>query len=168
MGYRSQVACVISVDVVKREIPILTDVNGDPKYEWVYDKAKFKQMIGFIKLSRFWELWNTTNADKECFGWRNGKFMLYGADFKWYPDFEDVKEFHKMFNQLGEIEGISGYFLRVGEELRDVEEEQFGDDPCYDYFHAFSAMDFQGKDYLGKRETDDEEPQAQDAIATQS
>jgi len=167
MGYRSQVACCISVDVERREIPNRTDVNGEPKYEFVYDKDKFKQMIGFIKLSRFWELWQNS-SDQDAIGWRNGRFIMYGADWKWYPDYEDVKEFHKMFNQLGEIEGISGYFLRVGEEMRDVEEEQFGDDPCYDYFHAFSAMDFQGEDYLGKRETDDEEPQAQDAIATQS
>jgi hypothetical protein len=162
MGYRSQVACVISVDVVKREIPILTDVNGDPKYEFVYDKDKFKQMIGFIKLSKFWELWIA--SDHDAIGWRNGKFIMYGDGWKWYPDYEDVKEFHKMFNQIGQIEGISGYFLRVGEELRDVEEEEFGDDPCYDYFHVFQAMDFQGKDYLGKRETDEEGQTAQDAV----
>jgi hypothetical protein len=167
MGYRSQVACVISVDVERREIPNRTDANGEPKYEFIYDKDKFKQMIGFIKLSKFWELWGN-ESNEDAIGWRNGKFIMYGADWKWYPDYEDVREFHKMFNQLGEIEGISGYFLRVGEELRDVEEEQFGDDPCYDYFHAFSAMDFQGEDYLGKRETDDEEPQAQDATKPQS
>jgi hypothetical protein len=93
---------------------------------------------------------------------------MYGGGWKWYPDYEDVREFHKMFNQIGQIEGISGYFLRVGEESGDVETEEFGDDPCYDYFYSFQAMDFQGQDYLGKRETDDEKPQAQDAIATQS
>ena len=165
MGYRSQVACVISVDTMK--VVVGQDNDGQTKYAYTYDKDKFKQMIGFIKLSRFWELWQNS-SDQDAIGWRNGKFIMYGADWKWYPDYADVRAFHEMFNQLGQIEGISGYYLRVGEEMRDVEEEEFGDDPCYDYFHAFSAMDFQGEDYLGKRETDDEEPQAQDAIATQS
>ena len=159
MGYRSQVACVISVDVVKREIPILTDVNGDPKYEWVYDKAKFKEMVGFIKLSRFWELWNQ-GADQDAIGWHDGKFVLYGADWKWYPDYEDVKEFHKMFNQMQSIEGISGRFMRVGEERGDIEEEDFGDDPDWDMFYSVQGMNFDGENYLGKRATDYEEPQA--------
>jgi hypothetical protein len=167
MGYRSQVACCISVDVERREIPNRTDANGEPKYEFIYDKDKFKQMVGFIKLSKFWEYWGS-DANLHDIGWRNGKFIMYGGGWKWYPDYEDVKEFHNLFNQLGQIEGISGYFLRVGEENGDIEEDSFGDDPCYDYFHSFQAMDFQGAEYLGKRETDDEKPQAQDAIATQS
>jgi len=53
--------------------------------------------------------------------------------------------------------------LRVGEESGDVEEEEFGDDPCYDYFHHFTAMDFTGEAYLGKRNTDEEGQNAQDA-----
>lgn len=148
MGYRSQVACCISVDTVRIE-------KGDGKVSFTYDQAKFKEMVGFIKLSRFWELWQNS-PDQDAIGWANGKFIMYGADWKWYPDYADVKEFHKMFNQLGEIEGISGYFLRVGEEMGDVDEEQFGDDPCYDYFHSFQAMDFSGEHYLGKRNTDEE------------
>jgi hypothetical protein len=161
MGYRSQVACCISVDVIRHE-------GEGGKVSFTYDKDKFKQMVGFIKLSKFYELWTTTDQDKECFGWRNGNFLFYGEAFKWYPDYADVKEFHKMFNQMQEIEGVSGYFLRVGEENGDIEEEQFGDDPCYDYFHAYSGISFDGDHYLGKRETDDEKPQAQDATATQS
>jgi hypothetical protein len=153
MGYRSQVACVISVD--RRRIE---DVDGKSKF--IYDKDKFKEMMGFIKLSRFWELWNQ-GADQDAIGWRDGKFMLYGADWKWYPDFEDVKAFHNMFNQMNSIEGISGYFLRVGEERDDIEEEEFGDDPCYDDFYAFTAMDFNGQEYLGKRTTDEEEQNPQ-------
>ena len=152
MGYRSQVACCISVDVVQGMLG-----------KYTYDQAKFKQMIGFIKLSRFWELWTANESDQDAIGWQNGRFILYGADWKWYPDYADVRAFHEMFNQLGEIEGISGYFLRVGEESGDVEEEEFGDDPCYDYFHHFTAMDFQGEDYLGKRNTDEEGQNAQDA-----
>lgn len=152
MGYRSQVACVISVDQTKTE-------GEGGQIRWTYDKAKFKEMVGFIKLSRFWELWNQ-GADQDAIGWRDGKFVLYGADWKWYPDYEDVKEFHKMFNQMQNIEGISGRFMRVGEERGDIEEEDFGDDPDWDMFYSVQGMDFEGKDYLGKRDTDDEEPQA--------
>ena len=66
MGYRSQVACVISVNMVKQAHPTKTDVNDDPVYEWVYDKAKFKEMIGFIKLTKFWELWHN---ETDSIGW---------------------------------------------------------------------------------------------------
>ena len=92
-----------------------------------------------------------------------GKFVFYGADFKWYPDYADVKAFHDMFNQLSDIEGISGYFMRVGEESGDIEEDNFGDDPCYDYFHSFQAMNFDGDEYLGERITDEEGQTTQDA-----
>ncbi len=147
MGYRSQVACCISVDTVQGMLG-----------KYTYDKEKFKQMVGFIKLSKFWDLWHT---EENAFGWADGKFIMYGESWKWYPDYADVRAFHEMFNQLSDIEGISGYFLRVGEESGDVEEDSFGDDPCYDYFHSYSAMSFSGESYLGKRITDEEEQNAQ-------
>lgn len=153
MGYRSQVACVISVD--RRRIE---DVEGKSKF--IYDKEKFKEMMGFIKLSRFWELWNQ-GADQDAIGWANGKFVMYGEAWKWYPDFEDVKAFHDMFNKMADIGGISGYFLRVGEERDDVEEDHFGDDPDWDMFYAQTYMTFDGETYLGKRTTDEEEQDAQ-------
>lgn len=158
MGYRSEVACVISVDQIKAE-------GEGGQIRWTYDQAKFKEMVGFIKLSRFYELW-TRDSDQDAFGWRDGKFVMYGRGWKWYPDYEDVRAFHDMFNALSDIEGISGYFLRVGEERDDVEEDHFGDDPDWDMFYASTIMTFDGDNYLGKRTTDDEEPQAQDATAT--
>lgn len=156
MGYRSQVAGIFSVDTKRVE-----DENG--KMHYMYDQAKFKEMIGFIKLSRFYELWGNS-TDQDCFGWRDGNFILYGADWKWYPDYEDVKAWYELWESMQEVKGISGYFCRVGEERDDVEEEQFGDDPCYDYFHPFSAIDFSGENYLGKRETD-EKGQTEQACA---
>jgi len=47
MGYRSDLAGCISVDRV-----LIKPESGNSYYE--YDKAKFKEMIGFIKLSSFW------------------------------------------------------------------------------------------------------------------
>ena len=166
MGYRSQVAGCFSVDRVRREIPNRTDVNGDPKYESAYDMTKFKEMIGFIKLSRFWELWNG-KPDSESFGWKDGAFILYGADWKWYPDYDDVKAWDELWESMQKVEGISGYFVRVGEEQNDIEEMEFGDDPCTDYFHAFSALSFDGDSFLGKRDTDDEEDKAEQASTNQ-
>lgn len=149
MGYRSQVAGIISVDKV-----LIHPETGSSYYE--YDKAKFKEMIGFIKLTKFYEAWNTTDDDRNCFGWQDGAFIFYGDSFKWYPDYPDVKAWHEMWENMQDIEGISGYFCRVGEEQGDIEQEEFGDDPCYDHFHPFSALNFSGEDFLGKRDTDEE------------
>jgi hypothetical protein len=161
MGYRSQLAACISVDVVRKE-----DEQGSPYFE--YDKAKFKEMIGFIKLSKFYELWQIHNtADRDSFGWQNGKFILYGNDWKWYPSYPDVQAWDEMWENMQDIEGISGYFVRVGEENDDIEEMQFGDDPCYDHFHAFSALHFDGEDYLGKRETNEAETTQESTATTQ-
>jgi hypothetical protein len=153
MGYRSQVAGIISVDKVRKE-----DDKGS--HYWDYDRAKFKEMIGFIKLTKFYELWSSESDN--AFGWKDGAFILHGDDWKWYPDYPDVQAWDELWKNMQEIEGISGYFCRVGEENDDIEQEEFGDDPCYDYFHPFTALSFNGEDYLGKRETD-EEGQAEQA-----
>lgn len=159
MGYRSQVAGCFSVDREERH-----DEQGK-SYSY-YDKAKFKEMVGFIKLSEFYEFWSNS-TDQDAFGWKDGAFILYGADWKWYPDYEDVKAWDKLWESMQNIEGISGYFVRVGEERDDVEEMEFGDDPCTDYFHAFSAISFDGNDFLGKRDTDVEENKADQASTNQ-
>ena len=159
MGYRSQVAGCISVDRVSK-------VDEQGKSCSYYDMTKFKEMIGFIKLSRFWELWNS-KPDSESFGWKDGAFILYGSDWKWYPDYDDVKAWDELWESMQKVEGISGYFVRVGEEQADIEEMEFGDDPCTDYFHAFSAISFDGNDFLGKRDTDDEENKAEQAPTNQ-
>lgn len=161
MGYRSQVAGCFSVDREERH-----DEQGK-SYSY-YDKAKFKEMVGFIKLSQFYQLWQVENtADAESFGWKDGCFVLYGADWKWYEHYPDVQAWGELWAQMQEIEGISGYFCRVGEMTNDIEEMEFGDDPCTDYFHPFSAMQFDGDSFLGKRDTDVEEKQTEQAQADQ-
>jgi hypothetical protein len=134
--------------------------SGSSYYE--YDKAKFKEMIGFIKLSRFWEVWSNS-TDKDCFGWDDGQFIFYGSDWKWYPEYDEVKAWDELWNQMQNVDGISGYFCRVGEEIDDIETHEFGDDPCTDHFYPFSALSFNGKHILEKRDTDDEENKAEQA-----
>lgn len=150
MGYRSQVAGVFSVD----------SFNSDNEQ----DRAKFKEMIGFIKLSTFWELWNN-QENEDHFGWEEGAFVLYGADWKWYESFPDVQAWNDLWDQMKEIKGISGYFCRVGEELDDIEEREFGEHPCHDFFYPFSALSFDGDHFLGKRNTDAKEEQTEQAPA---
>jgi hypothetical protein len=160
MGYRSQVAGCISVDKV-----LIKPESGESYFD--YDKTKFKEMVGFIKLSRFWELWNN-KPDADNFGWKDGVFILYGNDWKWYPDYEDVRAWNDLWHSMQEVEGISGYFVRVGESADDIETEEFGDDPCSDYFYPFTGIDFTGEDFLGKRDTSEEEQAEQAQTDTQS
>jgi hypothetical protein len=115
-----------------------------------------------IKLSRFWELWNQ-EKDNETFGWKDGCFILYGSDWKWYPDYEDVQAWDELWNSMQEIKGISGYFCRVGEQADDIEEILFGDDPCTDFFRPYTGIDFEGEHILGKRDTDVKENKADQA-----
>jgi len=161
MGYRSQVAGIISVDKFRVE-----KEGGNRLYD--YDRAKFTEMIGFIKLTKFYELW--TESDNDSFGWKDGAFIMHGNDWKWYPDYPDVMAWDEMWVNMQTIEGISGYFCRVGEESDDIVHMEFGDDPCYDYFHAFTALSFEGNDYLGVRNTNEEgqTEQAQADTQTQS
>ena len=158
MGYRSQVAGIISVDKV-----LIKPESGESY--WDYDKAKFKEMIGFIKLTKFYESWS--ESDNDAFGWKDGAFIMHASDWKWYPDYPIVQAWDELWTAMQEIEGISGYFCRVGEELDDIETEEFGDDPCYDYFQPFSALSFEGDDYLGKRDTDEAETTKESTATTQ-
>jgi hypothetical protein len=165
MGYRSDVAFCISVDSV------LVKPETGESY-WDFDKEKFKEMVGFFKLTKFYEL--ATDAEYDLIknrepnlGWQKGDIIFHAVNWKWYSDYDDVKAWNEMWEQMQSIEGISGYFVRVGEENDDIEEMQFGDDPCYDHFHAFSALQFDGEDYLGKRDTDEEETKKEDTATPQ-
>jgi hypothetical protein len=129
MGYRSQIGGVFSVD----------GWHGEPEDIAKY-KLKYKEMIGFIKLSKFYELMQKEDTDRNCIGWRGGSFYFNAEDWKWYPDYDVVKAWGELWDSMQEVEGISGYFLRVGEEATDIEQEEFGDEPDYDAFYSYSGM----------------------------
>jgi hypothetical protein len=149
MGYRSDVAFCLSVDQFKAE-------GG----EWEYDKAKFKEMVGFFKLSKFYEeaVSAEYNLIKENhLGWQKGEIIFHAENWKWYSDYSIVKAFDEMWESMQDIEGISGYVMRVGEENGDVETDEFGDDPQYSNFGAQTSMYFNDDETLGVTQTDDEE-----------
>ena len=130
MGYRSHIGAVLSVD----------GWSGEPEDISKY-KLKYKEMIGFIKLSEFYALMQKESTDRNCIGWRAGSFYFNAEDWKWYPDYDVVKAWGELWKSMQGIEGISGYFLRVGEESTDIEQEHFGDEPDYDAFYSYTGMD---------------------------
>jgi len=154
MGYRSDVAFCLSVDRYQQE-----------DKTWVFDRAKFKEMVGFFKLSKFYEIAVSPEYDlinhktEPSLGWREGEIMFHAEHWKWYPDYDLVKAFDEMWNAMQDIEGISGYFMRVGEgdgNEPDVDQQDFGDDPQYNYFGASTSMYFNDDETLGRTETDEE------------
>ena len=158
MGYRSQIAFCITVNQENRE-----DERGS--HYLYYDKAKFKEMVGFFKLTKFYEIatgsdYDLLNQKDPHLGWHDGYLVFHAVDWKWYDDYPLVMAYNEMWGQMQDIEGISGYFLRVGEgdgNQMDVDEDQFGDDPCYQLFAPFAGMNFDGEDFLGRQDTDDEQ-----------
>ena len=157
MGYRSTIAFCLSVDEENRE-----DEKGS--HYLYYDRAKFKEMVGFFKLTKFYEIATSSDYDlldkkSPSLGWTEGKIVFYAEDWKWYSDYPLVVAYNEMWEQLQAIEGISGYFLRVGEgdgNQMDIDEEQFGDDPCYQLFSPHASMYFSGDEFLGEQDTDEE------------
>jgi hypothetical protein len=129
MGYRSEVGAVFSVD----------EWHGEPE-DIAKHKLKYKEMIGLIKLSRFYELMNQSTEDKQCIGWRAGAFYFHAENWKWYPDYDVVEAWDELWTQMQEVEGISGRFLRVGEEVEDIVSEEFGEYPDYDACYPYSGM----------------------------
>lgn len=158
MGYRSEIAFCISVNQVKKEAE-----NGS--HYWDYDKAKFKKMVGFFKLTKFYEIATSSEYDlikskEPSLGWKDGNIVFYASQWKWYDGYTLVDACDEMWNQMQDIEGISGYFLRVGEgdgSQMDVEDKEFGDDPCYQLFSPYASMSFDGGHILGEQDTDEQE-----------
>lgn len=59
--------------------------------------------------------------------------QLHECDIKWYDMYEDVKAFNLTFDLARSLHdrpslaGLSGIFLRIGEDTDDIEEQQFGE-----------------------------------------
>jgi hypothetical protein len=141
MGYRSEVAAIISVDI-------------DPE-TGKYNPDKFKELIGKIKLlDDFTEGWGDDD-----YGWcaKRGVFVFNVADVKWYSSFPEIKAFEKIWEMASEMQGVSGVFIRLGESDDDTEYATFGIEPCTEdcYLVRTIALDVRG--ILGKRVSDAQE-----------
>lgn len=133
MGYRSDIGGVFSVD---------DWLGGEPETQEKRNLtiAKYKEMVGFIKLSKFYELMQQAEVDRNAIGWRAGGFYFYAQSWKWYPDYDVVSAWNELWGDMQSLEGISGYFCRVGEEANDIEQEDFGDEPDFEAFQPYTGM----------------------------
>lgn len=133
MGYRSEVCGVLAVD------------DHDPE--------KFKELIGKIKLIGE-DLLNELR-DREV-GWKDGVFMFHVEDWKWYPDLPAVVAWDAIWDMAAGMEGVSGLFIRIGEELEDNVVEYIGDDAyrLEDYACISRSIVFDDK-ILGTKTTEE-------------
>ena len=131
MGYRSDIGAVFSVDEWRGN-----NAEDADHPQW----TKYKEMVGKIKLSKFYELTQHSTEDKKCIGWHWGCFFFKADGWKWYPDYEIVSAWEELWEDMQEVEGVSGYFCRVGEEVKDIEEESFGEEPDYDAFYPYTGL----------------------------
>jgi hypothetical protein len=107
MGYQSEVCGVLAVD------------DRDPD--------KFKELIGKIKLIGE-DLLNQLEEGEV--GWKDGVFMFHVEDWKWYPDNSVVVAWDAIWEMAAVMEGVSGIFVLIGEELDDNVMNYIGDDCC--------------------------------------
>jgi hypothetical protein len=143
MGYRSSVAGVISVDS-----PSALGIDlkfGDADYA---DRGA--RLIGMIKLSDFYTYMITEHPNEMGWDIKIGVFMFHADYWKWYVEYSVVKAWQVLWENMRQLEGVSGYFARVGEDAKDIVEEEFGDDPCYDYFTPCSHLNVEDR-LLGQR-----------------
>ena len=83
---------------------------------------------------------------------------------KWYSDYPEVQAIEKVWEIAQKVEGLSGVFMRVGENAGDVEELNFGQDPPYD--HAFIVRQIVLPDGLPFGEFGDEVPHMEEEEKT--
>jgi hypothetical protein len=133
MGYRSEVCGVLAVD------------DRDPE--------KFKELIGKIKLVG--EDFLNELRDREV-GWKDGVFMFHVDMWKWYDDSPPVVAWDAIWEMAAGMEGVSGIFLRIGEELDDNVMDYIGDDyyKLEDYARISRSMINDGK-ILGTKTTEE-------------
>lgn len=160
MGYRSEVGAIVSVDRTgRRDLQTEQDVTHIEWYHTDEDKARFKELVGKMKLVMGHHL---DESFEEDIGWYDCKIVLHATYSKWYSDYPDVKAWNEFWDLAMNMDGVSGVFARSGEEDGDVEHLEFGDEPLYD-----SCQTYQGvrMDYsTNKRTTDEEEQATQDAV----
>ena len=108
MGYRSEVCGVLAV--------------GD------HDKSGlFKELID--KIQTVGEDFLDPLGEGEV-GWEDGVFMFHVDGWKWDDGYSAEIAWNAIWEMASAMEGVSGMFIRVGEELEDNVVEYFGRD-CY-------------------------------------
>jgi hypothetical protein len=118
MGYRSEVAYII-------------------KFKDTEDREAFINLLIVAKDA------NTTQALKELSKLEDDKLFFHATDVKWYDSYPDVKAHTQIYLQAVELFEGAGYrYVRIGEELEDIEIEEDGDyDDLWDYTSVNRSID---------------------------
>lgn len=141
MGYRSRVkACVygkreqVDLYIIKHKM-VHGSNNVFEKFNMA-EKTKDRYVEGISFIEREANEWKQTTEDgneKLTVQKIDYKIVdLYGSDWKWYDDFDDVKAWHKFMEEAEEF-GLMYEFVRIGEESDDVEELRSDDNENYLY-----------------------------------
>ena len=139
MGYRSSVAMLITTDD--------------------RSQRKIEELMIHLKLSQI-----SLRDWLDCIGWNYHTLAFHADDVKWYSDYPDVQAIEKVWEIAQKVEGLSGVFMRVGENAGDVEELNFGQDPPYD--QAFIVRQIVLPDGLPFGEFGDEVPHMEEEEKT--
>lgn len=152
MGYRSSVAFCFTVDNYD---------NTKPEH-----RDTFKKMLGFFKLSEFYQLMQQPTyyciKNKELgWSWREGMIVFSVDDWKWYDSFPSVQAFNVLWRQMEGLSNqdvpISGRFVRMGEDMDDNEENDFGEQPEWELAYINKSMTVDaGCNILGETQSEEE------------
>jgi len=119
MGYRSNVAVMITAE----------------------NKENFNRYLKELKESED-EALQSIIEDSDMADNGEDAIRLNWEDVKWYEDYEDVGAFEDWLESITGDEGTSYHFVRIGEDLDDIEERIEGDPNYWVYIERQLSTDF--------------------------
>lgn len=102
--------------------------------------GKKEDVMGFLATRRISEPDTAIAIEQITIGKYTDKMLYFGMqdNLKWNDGFEDVKSHILLYEEAKEnceTNGLSGVFIRIGEDSDDVSEDCFGDDaPTHELF----------------------------------
>jgi hypothetical protein len=133
MGYRSSVESIIYGDPERIDLFVVKHkILG-------LDDSAFEHFKESLTVQEYEEtVWG---ENREVAGKAKKKVIhLYGADWKWYESYDDVKAWEALLLDAEEF-GLEYEFVRVGEESDDIERRSSGDDSGHLYPETYINCD---------------------------
>ena len=136
MGYRSEVTIIIQANTENVNNHIQKEINHVQKLGALdTSEEKWAMFLAEVAVKPETELaWreissgiddgfgNTLELDKEA-----RRITMNFPDIKWREDFKDVNSYTALFHSVKPYEDyIDAIYLRIGEDLEDMEEEVYG------------------------------------------
>ena len=137
MGYRSEVTIIIQANTENVNNHIQKEINHVQKLGALdTSEEKWAMFLAEVAVKPKTELaWreissgiddgfgNTLELDKE-----KRRITMIFPDIKWYESYQDVDSYMALFHSVKPYEDyIDAIYLRIGEDLEDMEEEVYGD-----------------------------------------